>query len=49
MGPSAQTVWVSHRTVWCTPDKHCSLSGAPPGRWLTAHFMDFFADSLGFF
>jgi hypothetical protein len=31
------------------PDRYCSLSGAPLGRWLTVHFMDFFADSLGFF
>jgi hypothetical protein len=38
---------VSHRTVRCTPDKHCSLSGAPPVRWLTAHFMDFFRFFLG--
>jgi hypothetical protein len=48
-GLSAQTVWVSHRTVRCTPDMHYALSGAPPGRWLTAHFMDFFTDFLGFF
>jgi hypothetical protein len=33
----------AHRTGYC------SLSGAPRGCWLTAHFMDFFADSLGFF
>jgi hypothetical protein len=74
----------AHRTVRCTPDKHCSLSGAlphhlivgvyssrpldptvtqtvshrtgycslfgvPPVRWQTAHFMDFFVVSLGFF
>jgi hypothetical protein len=30
-GPSAQTVLLSHRTVRCTPDMYCSLSGAPPG------------------
>jgi hypothetical protein len=30
-------------------DRYCALFGAPPGRWLTAHFMDFFADFLGFF
>jgi hypothetical protein len=46
---SVQTVRVSHQTVWCTPDKYCLLSGAPPGCWLAAHFMDFFTDSLGFF
>jgi hypothetical protein len=28
---------------------YCSLSGAPPVRWLTAHFMDFFVVSMGFF
>jgi hypothetical protein len=28
---SAQTVRLSHRTVRCTPDRFCSLSGAPPG------------------
>jgi hypothetical protein len=73
----------AHRTVRCTLDKHCSLSGvlprqptvvvyssrpldptvtgqsgahwtgyysvsgAPPVRWLTAHFMDFFTVSFG--
>jgi hypothetical protein len=26
---------------------YCSLSGAPPVRWLTAHFMDFFIISFG--
>jgi hypothetical protein len=40
---------VSHRTVWCTPDRYCSLSGAPLVCWLTSHFMDFFVVSLGFF
>jgi hypothetical protein len=30
VGPSAQTVWVSHRTGYC------SMSGAPPVRWLSA-------------
>jgi hypothetical protein len=49
VGLSALTVRLSHKTVWCTPGMHCALSGAPPGRWLTAHFLDFFADSLGFF
>jgi hypothetical protein len=49
VGLSAQIVRMSHQTVQCTPDSYCSLSDAPPGRWLTAHFMDFFADSLGFF
>jgi hypothetical protein len=29
------------------PDRYCSLSGAPQVRWLTAHFMDFFAVSFG--
>jgi hypothetical protein len=42
VGLSAQTVRVSHHTGYC------SLSGVAPGRWLTAHFMDFFVDSLGF-
>jgi hypothetical protein len=28
---------------------HCSLSSAPPVRWLTTIFMDFFADSLASF
>jgi hypothetical protein len=49
VGLSVQTVRVSHRTFRCTPNWYCSLSGVPPGRWLTAHFMDFFANSLGFF
>jgi hypothetical protein len=48
-GPSVLTVRVSNRTVRCTLDMLCALSDAPLGRWLTAHFMDFFADSLGFF
>jgi hypothetical protein len=38
---------VSHWTVRCTPDMYCSLSGAPPGCWLTAHFLDFFTISFG--
>jgi hypothetical protein len=41
VGLSMQTVLVSHRTVRCTPDKHCSLSGAPLVCWLTTHLMDF--------
>jgi hypothetical protein len=49
VGLSVQTVRVSHRTVRCTPDMYCLLFGAPPERWLTVHFMDFFANSLGFF
>jgi hypothetical protein len=49
LGLSTQTVRVSHRTVRCKPDRCCSLSDAPPRRWLTAHFMYFFVDSLGFF
>jgi hypothetical protein len=49
VGLSTQTVLVSHRTVRCTPDRYCSLSGAPPVRWLSNLFLDFFADSLAFF
>jgi hypothetical protein len=48
-GPLYADYPVHHWTVWCTPDMYCSLSGAPPKRWLTAHFMDFFTVSLGFF
>jgi hypothetical protein len=36
-----------HQIVQCTPDKYCSVSGAPLGRWLTAHFLDFFVVSFG--
>jgi hypothetical protein len=42
-GPLCADCPMSHRTGYC------SLSGAPPGRWLTAHFMDLFIVFLGFF
>jgi hypothetical protein len=42
-GPLCADCPVSHRTGYC------SLSGAPPGHWRTAHFMDYFVVSLGFF
>jgi hypothetical protein len=41
--------WSIHWTVWCIPDKHCSLFGAPRVRRLTTHFLDFFVVSSGFF
>jgi hypothetical protein len=39
-GPLRADCPVSHRTCCC------SLSGGPPVRWLTALFLDFFADSF---
>jgi hypothetical protein len=40
---------VSHQIVRCTLNRLLFVSSAPPVRWLTATFMDFFPDSLGFF
>jgi hypothetical protein len=40
---------VSHQIVRCTLNRLLFVSSAPPVRWLTAAFMDFFPDSLGFF
>jgi hypothetical protein len=48
-GLSAQTARCPTGQSGAHRTGHCSLSGAPPVRWLTAHFIDFFVDSLGFF
>jgi hypothetical protein len=54
--PRASIVGLSAQTARCPTGQsgahrigYCSLSAAPPVRWLTAHFMDFFVVSLGFF
>jgi hypothetical protein len=47
VGPSAQTAWCPTGQSGAHQTGYCSLSGAPPERWLTAHFIDFFAVSFG--
>jgi hypothetical protein len=47
-GSSAQTARCPTRQSGAHRTCYCSLSGAPPVRWLIDHFMDFFDVSLGF-
>jgi hypothetical protein len=53
-GPRSPVVGLSAQTARCPTGQFgahqtcdCSLSGAPPVRWLTTLFLDFFADSFG--
>jgi hypothetical protein len=47
VGLSAQTARCPTRQSGAHRTGYCLVSGAPPVRWLTAHFMDFFVVSFG--